>query len=307
MNNIIAGKMVFQRIRSSYDEININNEEQNNYIDDLKKEIGQDNKKKIFRLKNEIIKQNTNNTQKQNSDPVKKEKQVTINNKISKREMFFTDLRVLLNRKKFASLRENKKNSNKLENSKKIKLERNIEKKYSFRVLDLIDYYDINYKILQINSTERITQDKFYNDIRYLNVLEFFPNNGLLTCLLNNKLENSDKHFVVENNSPYFKILEDNKNSHNGFFNIINLNPEDINISEYSINCIIFNNICAENYEKILNIINRNLDNLKNNIFDIYFEKLDNLDMFSLYKILESISFIKKISEENREHWINSN
>ena len=103
------------------------------------------------------------------------------------------------------------------------------------------------------------------------------------------------------------KIIEDNKNNHNSFFNIININPEDINICDYLVNCIIFNNISNDNYTTIFNIINNNLENLKNNIFDIYFEKIDNYDISPLYKILGSISFIKKLSEENRELWINSN
>lgn len=307
MNNIIPGKMLFQKIKNNQ-EITENINEDNNYLTDLKNVIGQEsNKKKIFKLKTEIL-QDNNIPLTTNLEPLKKEKHINIITKISKREIFFTDLKLLLQKKKFSNLKETKKKEALLiKNVSTIKIDRNIDKKYSFRILDLINYYDINYKNLKIDSNERINQDIFYNNIKYFNILEFYPKNGFLTCLINNKLENSDKHFVVENNSNYLKILEENKNSHNSFFHIININPEEINISEYLVNCIIFNNLTDDNYEKVITIVNNNLNIIKNNIFDIYIEKPNNFDMSSLYTILESIFFKKKISTESREHWFNLN
>jgi hypothetical protein len=370
MNKIMAGKMVFHRIINNSEKKNtiINEEEENNYLNDLRAELGQDiNKKKIFKIKNNLIynkdpniiynkdpniiynKENNIIYDKENNiiyniepniiekkEPViienkepdiienkkpviienkepdiienkesviiQNKEPVIIENKQTKRELFFTSLKSIILEKKFIILRENK-----IKQQFKGKLERNINKKYNFRILDLINYYDIHYKNYKVNSTERNNQDRFYNNIKYLNIFEFYPNNGALSCLLNNKLQYSDKHFIIQNNTEYMQIIEDNKNTHNSFFNIININPEDINISEYLVNCIIFNNISNENYTKILNIIDKNLENLKNNIFDIYFEKISNYDISSLYKTLESISFIKKLSEENREHWINNN
>ena len=365
----MTGKMVFHKIiNNSEKKSTIINEEENNYLNDLRAELGQEvNKKKIFKIKNNLIynkdpniiynKENNiiyniepniiyniepNITENkdpviienkesviienkdpviienkdpviienkepviiENKDPVIIENKdpVIIENKQTKRELFFISLKSIILEKKFIILRENK-----IKQQFKGKLERNINKKYNFRILDLINYYDINYKNYKVNYTERNNQDRFYNNIKYLNIFEFYPNNGALSCLLNNKLQYSDKHFIIQNNTEYMQIIEYNKNTHNSFFNIININPEDINISDYLVNCIIFNNISNENDTKILNIIDKNLENLKNNIFDIYFEKISNYDISSLYKTLESISFIKKLSEENREHWINNN
>ena len=350
MNKIITGKMVFQRIINNSEKKSIiNTEQENNYLNDLRKELGNEtrrdiNKRKIFKIKtnnndnNEIndnkeTNNNDNNKETNNNDNNKEttnnnnnketnnnDNTKTINNdtknpniiEINNQSIiaiFFTKLKSKIQEKKFINLREKKINTELIQNFKG-KLERHIDKKYNFKILDLMNYYDINYKIFKVNTHERNNQDKFYNNIKYFNILEFYPNNGCLSCLLNNKLEYSDKHFVIQNNTEYIKIIEDNKNTHNGYFNIININPEEINVSEYLVNCIIFNNISNENYTKITNIINNNLENLKSNIFDIYFEKLNNYDISSVYKILESISFIKRLSEENREHrehWINNN
>ena len=370
MNKIITGKMVFQRIiNNSEKKSNINTEQEDNYLNDLRKELGNGsrhdiNKRKIFKIKtnnnnnqtndnketnnndnntktinnniNNETNNNDNNKETNNNDTNKEinnndtnketnnnDNTKTINNDTKKtniieinnqsiRAIFFTKLKSKIQEKKFINLREKKINTELIQNFKG-KIERHIDKKYNFKILDLINYYDINYKIFKVYTHERNNQDKFYNNIKYFNILEFYPNNGCLSCLLNNKLEYSDKHFVIQNNTEYIKIIEDNKNTHNSFFNIININPEEINVSEYLVNCIIFNNISNENYTKIINIINNNLENLKSNIFDIYFEKLNNYDISSVYKILESISFIKRLSEENREHrehrehWINNN
>ena len=322
MNNIIPGKMIFHRIINNSTKKNtINIEKENNYLDDLRKELEQDlNKKKIFKLYNKdtniIENKDTNIIENKDTDVIEnkdtdvienKDTDVIEINKKSKRDIFFKNIKSTLQERKFIILRENNINAEVLQNSSKSKLGKNINKKYNFRILDLINYYDLNYKIFKVNSNERSNQDKFYNNIKYFNILEFYPNNGCYSCLINNKLEYSDKHIVIQNNNEYMKIIEDNKNNHNSFFNIININPENINISEYLVNCIIFNNISNDNYTTIFNIINNNLENLKNNILDIYFEKIDNYDISPLYQILESISFINKLSEENREQWINNN
>ena len=304
MKNIISGKMVLQRITNNFEKTSTDDfEHKNNYLNDLQKELGYDlNTKKTFKLKN--IKEDKED---------KEELCTNLNNKLNKdlkketkRDIFFTNIKILLQEKKFINLKENKINTE-INQSFKGKIEKNINIKYNYKILDLINYYDINYKIFKINYNERNNQDKFYNNIKYLNILEFYSINGCLSCLFNNKLENSDKHFIIENNQEYIKIIEDNKNTHNGFFHIININPININISDYLVNCIIFNNISDDNYTEIFNIINKNLKNLKNNIYDIYFEKLNNYDISPIYAILKSISFIKKLSENKREHWINTN
>ena len=314
MNNIIPGKMIFNRIINNSKKTNIINiKKENNYLDDLRKELEQDlNKKKIFKLYNKdtgiIENKYTGIIENKDTNIIKnKDTGIIEINKKSKRDIFFNNIKFTLLERKFIILRENNINAEVLQNSSKNKLGKNINKRYNFRILDLINYYDLNYKIFKVNSNERNNQDKFYNNIKYFNILEFYPNNGCFSCLINNKLEYSDKHIVIQNTNEYMKIIEDNKNNHNSFFNIININPEDINICDYLVNCIIFNNISNDNYTTIFNIINNNLENLKNNIFDIYFEKIDNYDISPLYKILGSISFIKKLSEENREQWINSN
>jgi hypothetical protein len=292
----------------------LNNTPNNNYITDLQSQLNNSNKLYKYELNNELdIHNSTNNIKKISITYNTKTNNNSTKNKItklktiSKREIFFQN--IIKNKKKFLLLHKPKKELNNKDNkdTSNFKIDRNVKNKYNFRLLDLITYYDINYKNYKINTNQTILQDAFYNNILYFNLLEFFPNNGYLSCLINNKLENSNNHYVIENNNMYIDILEKNKLSHNGFFNIVNLNPMDINISDYSINCILFNNISNLNFETILFILNNNLDNIKTNVYDIYIEKLDNMILTQLYDILTSINFSNFKSDSYREHWINNN
>ena len=318
MNNLVIGKMIFHKFKSNINNIEENNlskSEQNNYLDDIRKELNLEKNNNIKKTINLKIKKDNSNENEKNYEEKNIEK-VPIKNLSSKRDIFFKNINsFLFSNKKFGKI-QNKKNNFKdnfidnefdiiMEKSIYNKLERNMSRKYNFRQLDSVNYYDKNYIILDINTNDRILQDKFYNEIKFMSLLEFFPYTGYISCLINNKLENSNNHFVIENNKDYLDILEDNKNNHNSFFNIININPLEINIGKYQVNCLLFN-INTNNYETILNILSSNIKPIQESIFDIYFEKNDDLDISSLYTILNDLLFIKKKFDSKREQWINS-
>jgi len=173
-------------------------------------------------------------------------------------------------------------------------------KKLSIEELDKIKYYGIT---VNLKKNQRIDQNNFYSIIiknPNIILLDLFPQIGLLSCLINNKLNNPFNHIVYEPRVEHIKFLTKNKTTHNSFFSIFSTK---VNLKELKINTLLLN-ISELTFGFINEFLKEHKIYIDFNIDIIIIEFNDKIDNKQIETLLIELLFKKELFTENRELWI---